>query len=84
MANTKPKHPNQTSVSTWLDNDLLARLDRHIAASCRGIPGAKPSRQAWITQAVKRALSDAENPTLAAHRGRLADAEAPRLEEASS
>jgi hypothetical protein len=81
---TKPKHPNQTSVSTWLDNDLLARLDRHIAASCRGIPGAKPSRQAWITEAIRTALSNAECPTLAAMRGRLADAEAPRLDEVAS
>jgi len=78
------KQPTSTPVTAWLPNDLLARLDTHLAARCAGAPGVRPSRQAWIIDAISRCLSDAENPALAAHRGRLAEAEAQRIEEASS
>lgn len=72
MPNKKP--PTSAPVTAWLPNDLLARLDAHLAARCAGAPGVRPSRQAWIIEAVKVALSNAESPALAAHRGRLVEA----------
>lgn len=68
------KPPTSAPVTAWLPNDLLARLDAHLAARCSGAPGVRPSRQAWIIEAIKVALSNAECPTLAAHRARLAEA----------
>jgi len=64
------------SVNAWLPIDLVRRLDAHLAARCAGAPGVRPSRQAFIIDAITRALSDAEHPALAAHRGRLAEAAA--------
>ena len=77
-------HKNERLIQIWMPRDLATQLDGHLAARCAGIPGAKPSRQGYLVDLVRRALSDAASPALAAHRGRLADAEAPRIEEASS
>ena len=71
-------------IQIWVPAQLAQNLDAHLYAQITGLPGAKTSRQMFLTDLIRRALSDAENPALAAHRGRLADAEAPRLEEASS
>ena len=72
------------SVNAWLPLDLVERLDAHLASEIAGRPGIRPSRQAFVIDAITRALSDAECPALAGHRGRLADAEAPRIEEVQS
>ncbi len=80
MPNKKP--PTSTPVTAWLPNELLTRLDTHLAARCAG-PGVRPSRQAWIVDAITRALSDAASPALAAHRGRLAEAAALDAAESS-
>lgn len=50
------KPPGLTSVTAWVPNDLLARLDGLLAEKCRNIIGARPSRQAWIVDAVRRSL----------------------------
>ena len=63
-------------ISLWMPEDLIAQIDAIAAASTRGVAGATFSRSAWMLAAIRTALSDAASPALAAHRGRLADAEA--------
>lgn len=67
-------------TSVWLPPDLAARLDALAERSAAG-SGVRFSRSGWIVDAIRTALSNAENPALAAHRGRLAEAAALETEE---
>lgn len=53
----KIKHDNERAVTFWMSRDLIAELDQHIAASCHGIPGARPSRQRYLINLVRQALA---------------------------
>lgn len=50
-------HKTERLVQIWMPRDLAARLDQHLAARCAGIPGAKPSRQGYLVDLVRRALT---------------------------
>lgn len=52
----KKKHANDRPVMVWLPRDLARELDAMVAANCAGIPGAKPSRQAFVVRAIRAAL----------------------------
>lgn len=47
------------SITAWLDNDLVARLDRHLAKLALE-SGLRASRQAWLQTTVRRALDAAD------------------------
>jgi hypothetical protein len=70
------KRTDQRNVTFWISADELARLDALLLTQCAGNPGVRPSRQGFLLALVRRALSDAAHPALAAHRGRLAEAAA--------
>lgn len=56
-----PANPlTQTSVTTWIPNELVSALDNHLAQLAAGRVGLKPSRQAWIIAAIKTALAAVE------------------------
>lgn len=48
------------SVSTWFPLEVLASLDRHLAARCP-LPGQRVSRQDWLIDVVRRELAAAES-----------------------
>lgn len=53
----KEKHATEKPVTVWLPRDLARELDAKVAANCAGIPGAKPSRQAYVVRAIRAALA---------------------------
>lgn len=53
-------HKTERLIQIWMPRDLAQRLDAHLAARCAGLPGAKPSRQGYLVDLVRRALSEAE------------------------
>lgn len=54
MPNT---NPDLKPVTVWLPVDLARQLDDYLAEQVRGLPGAKPSRHAWMLDLVRRALA---------------------------
>lgn len=53
----KQKHATERPVMVWLPRDLARELDDRVAANCRGIRGAKPSRQRFVVEAIRQALA---------------------------
>ena len=47
------------ALTVWLPPELVAELDRYLAAQVQHVPGARVSRHAWIAEALRRALSEA-------------------------
>lgn len=47
------------SVTAWLDHDLVARMDQHLA-NLAAQSGLRASRQSWLQMIVRRALDAAE------------------------
>lgn len=47
------------SITAWLDLDLVARLDQHLA-KLAAQSGLRASRQAWLQATVRRALDAAD------------------------
>lgn len=69
--------PNHRNITIWLPTAVISDIDARVARISR-TPGCRTSRNAWMVDALMAALAD---PVLMAHRGRLADAEAPPLAE---
>ncbi len=53
------KHHGERCVSVWLPDELAQRLDGHLTGQIAGLVGARPSRQAFVLDAIERALDDA-------------------------
>ena len=52
-------HKTERLIQIWMPRDLAQRLDHHLASQVAHLPGAKPSRQGYLVDLVRRALSDA-------------------------